>query len=82
MSASSPIRWRSHQVKNRSTACRWANAGVLVANGGGEGFREAASGVLAGVDDQRWNPTAEAAATVREGPTTVSCRVCSDMALV
>jgi hypothetical protein len=23
-------------------------------------------------------PTAEAAATVREGPTTVSCRVCSD----
>ena len=32
------------------------HAGVLVANGGGEEFREAASGVLAGVGDQRWNP--------------------------
>jgi hypothetical protein len=32
------------------------HAGVRVANGGGEEFREAASGVLAGIDDQRWNP--------------------------
>jgi hypothetical protein len=32
------------------------HAGVLVANGGGEEFREAASGVLASVGDQRWKP--------------------------
>ena len=45
--------WCSHQAKNRPDRMQVGHAGVLVADGGGEEFQEAARRLVAGVGDDR-----------------------------
>ena len=71
------MRCCSHQAKNRHDGPVVGHARVLVADGGGEEFEEAARGVLAGVGDDAGHHDGgrDAAADARAGRLTVSWRV-------